>query len=56
MGRATEFLDYINKEKHPTALEKKHFYTHINITEFEKEIRRNYRKKNKLKINDDINQ
>ena len=44
MGRLTELFDYINREDHPTAQEKKHYYNYLDITPDVKKIRWEFRK------------
>ena len=44
MGRATEFIDFINRKKIPDEDEQYVLYPHISITEKLKETRRKYRK------------
>ena len=45
MGRVTEFIDYINREKEPDAMEKESDYNYISFTEKLKKIRKEHRKK-----------
>ena len=44
MSRLSQFMSYLNAEKHPTALDKIHFYTHAELDESTKKVRRKYRK------------
>ena len=44
MGRATEFIDFINRKKLPNHEEQIALYTHISITEKLKETRKEHRK------------
>tara|TARA_Y100000310_G_scaffold164042_1_gene163889 strand:- start:105 stop:275 length:171 start_codon:yes stop_codon:yes gene_type:complete len=44
MGRATEFIDFINRKKLPDSEEQATLYTHISITEKLKDIRKDHRK------------
>ena len=47
MGRVTEFIDFINREKTLDADEQVHFYNYMSITDRIKKIR----KENRRKIN-----
>ena len=47
--RASQFIAYMNKEKHPTQEERKFFFTHLTITEKLKTVRRKYRALQKKK-------
>ena len=47
MGRVTEFIDYINREREPSEDEKTSLYTHITITEKLKAARKEYLKNTK---------
>ena len=47
MGRTTEFIDFINREKTLDADEQVHFYNYMSITDRIKKIR----KENRRKIN-----
>ena len=44
MGRLTQLIEYINAEVHPGSDEVKSKYTHINIDEDLKKVRKKYRK------------
>jgi len=44
MGRITEFIDYINREKEPDPMDKLCLYTHISFTEQIKAARQEHRK------------
>jgi len=48
VGTITEIICYLNAEIHPTAQDIKHKYTHIEIDEHIKVIRKEYRKALKL--------
>jgi len=54
MGRLTQAIDYLNSEKHPTKDEVSSKYTHITITDHLKQVRKEYRKQNKLNDNREI--
>ena len=43
MGRASQFINYINADKAPNKKEKQTIYTHIDINDNTKQLRRNYR-------------
>ena len=43
MGRATEFMHYLNEKSEPTSLQKMNEYTHISFTEKINMIGRKYR-------------
>lgn len=45
MGRLSQLFWYLNAETHPTLLEKKHHYSHLEITEHLKKLRREYRRR-----------
>jgi len=45
MGRITEAIEYLNVKKHPSKIDILHFYTHIEIDEGLKGLRRAYRSK-----------
>ena len=47
MGRTTEFIDFINREKMPDSEEQESLYSYMSITDRIKEIR----KENRRKIN-----
>ena len=49
MGRATEFFDYISREKTPTERETNEIYFSLTITEDIKKARKEYRKELKEK-------
>tara|TARA_R100000458_G_scaffold37215_1_gene34684 strand:+ start:2965 stop:3117 length:153 start_codon:yes stop_codon:yes gene_type:complete len=42
--RATNFISFINEENIPYQLDRKHYYTHIEITEKIVNIRKKYRR------------
>jgi len=42
--RATQFICFINEEKIPHQLDRKHYYTHIDITEKIISTRKKYRR------------
>ena len=44
MGRVSEFIYYLNREKEPTPLEKMTEYTHISFTEDINKIGKDYRR------------
>ena len=44
MGRATQFINYINKKKAPNKEEELTMYTHIELTEKVKDARKKYRR------------
>ena len=44
MGRVTEFIDYINREKEPDPIDKICLYPHMAFTEKIRAARREYRK------------
>lgn len=44
MGTLSQLFWYLNREEHPTALEQKHHYSHLDITEHVKKLRREYRR------------
>lgn len=51
MGRVTQFIDFIGRDKMPTKDEQATDYTHFGISEKLKKIRRDYRRKlNKKEI------
>ena len=43
MGRATEFIDFINRKEMPSKEEQRFGFNYISITEGLKKIRRKYR-------------
>ena len=47
MGRITEFIDYINREKEPVAIVKNHDYHYITFTDRIEKIGKTYRKERK---------
>ena len=50
MGRVTQFIDFINRKKMPTAEEQATNYSHIKITEKLKRIRKKHRRDNEQSI------
>jgi len=48
MGRLSQYIDYINRDKYPARYEIQNKYTHISIGKAEKDTRREYRTKAKL--------
>ena len=44
MGRATEFIEFINRDKMPSDEEQNYEFNYISITENLKIIRRKYRR------------
>jgi len=54
MGKLTQMISYLNAEKHPTAKDIQHYYTHFSVNEDDKKIRRQYRSKLNLPIENDI--
>lgn len=44
MGRVTQFVNYINKKNAPTKEEELVIYTHIELTEKIKDVRKKYRR------------
>ena len=44
MGRVTEFIDFINREKMPSVEEQQSEFHYISITENLKKIRKKYRR------------
>ena len=42
--RATEFICFINEKKMPKPLDRKHYYTHLTLSEKIKGIRKRHRK------------
>jgi len=44
MGRLTQLIEYLNTDKHPSKDDIISNYTHINITDELKRIRRKYRR------------
>jgi hypothetical protein len=42
--RATEFICFINEKKIPCSLDRKHYYTHIEVTEKVITARKKYRR------------
>ena len=49
MGRASQFIEFINKEKMPRSDEQTAEYTHIGINDNLKKARKKYRKSIKTK-------
>jgi hypothetical protein len=43
VGRLTEIIDFLNREEMPTSQIQAHIYTHIEITDELKKLRREYR-------------
>ena len=51
MGRVTQFIDFINRDKMPDEDEQAVIYTHFGISDKLKKIRKDYRKKLKIRRN-----
>ena len=49
MGRASQFIYYLNQDKEPTPLEKMAEYSHISFTEDINKIGKDYRRAMKKK-------
>ena len=47
MGRVTEFIDFINREKMPSKEEQRFEFNYISITEKLKQVRKKYRRATK---------
>ena len=47
MGRATEFIDFINSKPIRSEEERDFIYSHLTVTDKIKEIRKKYLKRNK---------
>ena len=47
MGRASEFIYYLNRKKEPTPFEKMTEYSHISFTETINEVGKAYRRERK---------
>ena len=50
MGRGTQLYDYLTAEVHPTALQIRHKYTSLTITDELKKFRRKWRKERRRKM------
>ena len=55
MGRVTEFIEFINREKIPDKEEMQFMYSHISKTKKLKKVRKKYRKKLKKGEKDESN-
>lgn len=47
--RATEVIDYLNKDKYPSKIDKEHLYTHHYFSEEDKKVRKAYKDRKKEK-------
>jgi len=43
MGRGSQIFWFLNEDKMPTELEQRHYYSHVEITDELKKLRRKYR-------------
>lgn len=56
MGRLSQIIYYLNAESHPTKTEQAHFYTHVEITDSLKKVRRVHQNRlRKCEVNDPNN-
>jgi len=56
MGRLSQIIYYLYAESHPTKTEQAHFYTHVEITDSLKKVRRVHQNRlRKCEVNDPNN-